>query len=236
MQLLEAKNIGPIYHFTDALSISYILSDNLLRGSKEFGEYYISFTRDKNFWNGYDNNSGIVPSFRINVDGTKLSNNHKIVPIDYFYKMLTSLGNQILQAEKELEAETDDLVKLDLEEYLDTLYAKHQSIFSKQKDEMEERLLLGKTNILPNFSSYVTSITLDKAKLSSAFSSKVYTLKARELYTDLASWGEVISLSDLRKQNSAEIAGLTDQQFLNDCFIPFIEFLCENNSIKLEVI
>lgn len=236
MQLLESKNIGTIYHFTDAIAISSILTDGLLKGSKEFGEYFISFTRDKNYWKGYDNNIGIIPSFRINVDGTKLSNNHKIVPIDYFYKMLTKLGNRIQQTESELESETDELVRLDIEEYLDSLNSRYHSIFSKRRDEMEERLLLGNNQFLTNLPSYILSLTLNKSILEKAFNSKLYVSKVREAYVDLASWGEVISLAELRKQNSAEIESLSDMEFLNDCFIPFIEFLCDNNSIKLEII
>jgi hypothetical protein len=73
--ILEAKQVGDLYHFTEASSILSILrNNNLLRGDNG----YISFTRDKDFYKRIKLRN---PShIRILVDGDALSNKFKLEP------------------------------------------------------------------------------------------------------------------------------------------------------------
>ena len=71
--LLEAKQVGLLYHATTLQSLIKILDTNTLKSSLESG---ISFTRNKNFT--YNNNP-----FILIFDGDKLSEHHKLQPFDY---------------------------------------------------------------------------------------------------------------------------------------------------------
>ena len=51
--LLEAKQVGPIYHFTSFDSLKNILQSNTIKGSwgnQDVKGKYVSVTRDKNLW------------------------------------------------------------------------------------------------------------------------------------------------------------------------------------------
>ena len=84
--LKEAKQVGPLYHYTSADGLKGILSSNRINASEEhyLGNdlYYVSFTRNKNFhmkganWN-------VKTDYRITLDGDKLSNKYKITPFAY---------------------------------------------------------------------------------------------------------------------------------------------------------
>ena len=79
--LLEAKSVGTIFHFTSWVGLAKILKSNKLRFPYQYD--YISFTRDPALWN--HNESAYWGLYRITVDGNKLSNKYKIEPFDYFH-------------------------------------------------------------------------------------------------------------------------------------------------------
>lgn len=84
--LNEAKQVGPLYHYTSADGLKGILSSNRINASEEnyLGNelYYISFTRNKNFHNK-GQKFGVKTEYRITLDGDKLSNRYKISPFAY---------------------------------------------------------------------------------------------------------------------------------------------------------
>ena len=80
LDLIEAKQAGPLYHFTSFDGLKGILESNTLKvgddSNFETGGNpgSISLTRNKNLW--------YFP-YRIELDGDKLSNNYKITPYQW---------------------------------------------------------------------------------------------------------------------------------------------------------
>lgn len=89
-KLNESKQVGIIYHFTNTVRLWHILHSDSLKCSlpndnaKE-KDFYISFTRDKNFHKQLRSN-GTTNNVRIAIDGNKLSNKYKINPFNYYKK------------------------------------------------------------------------------------------------------------------------------------------------------
>ena len=84
--LNEGKQVGTLYHYTSAAGLKSILQSNRINASEEYylgnDLYYISFTRNKNFYNkGFK--FGVKTEYRITLDGDKLSNRYKITPFAY---------------------------------------------------------------------------------------------------------------------------------------------------------
>ncbi len=84
--LIEAKQVGLLYHYTSKDGLKGILKDNKLRASEEYylGEelYFVSFTRNKDFHKkAYKFN--VKVDYRITLDGDKLSNKYRIKPFAY---------------------------------------------------------------------------------------------------------------------------------------------------------
>jgi hypothetical protein len=76
--LLEARQVGPLYHFTGVRGLELIMDTNMFRASPAYvsgdPSDRVSFTRNKNYyWN----------IIRIGVDGDKLSTKYKITPYSY---------------------------------------------------------------------------------------------------------------------------------------------------------
>ena len=71
--LMEAKQVGTLYHTTSLMGILGICRSNSI-GSQRYNG--ISFSRDKYNW--YDNGP-----FTLVIDGDKLSNNHKTYPFSF---------------------------------------------------------------------------------------------------------------------------------------------------------
>jgi len=74
--LVESKQVGVIYHFTNLESLIYILFENVIASSRQ---EYISFTRNYNLKNTYNKEkpwSGV----RIAVDGDMLTDRYKLSP------------------------------------------------------------------------------------------------------------------------------------------------------------
>jgi hypothetical protein len=84
--LEEGKQVGPLYHYTSADGLKGILQSNKINTSEEnyLGNelYYISFTRNKNFYKK-GSNFGVKTDYRITLDGDKLSDKYKITPFAY---------------------------------------------------------------------------------------------------------------------------------------------------------
>jgi len=91
-EIVEGKQRGTLYHFTNLKNLNYILKSDSLRVSTEFERLGISTTRNKNFGDvansqGLGLADGHSVNVRISLDGDKLSNKYKIVPtrdIEFF--------------------------------------------------------------------------------------------------------------------------------------------------------
>lgn len=97
-KLFESKQVGILYHFTNLINLYQIVKSNSLKTTnyvKDFNNlqksyniqgdlYYISFTRNKNFYKIPELNMEHPVSCRLTIDGNKLSNKFKIYPIDFF--------------------------------------------------------------------------------------------------------------------------------------------------------
>ena len=79
--LIEGKQVGTIYHFTKYENFISILDSGFKMGTLS-GSGVISFTRNKSAWNvpGSDIAS-MKPNVALVIDGDKLSNKYKIVPV-----------------------------------------------------------------------------------------------------------------------------------------------------------
>lgn len=95
--LVEAKNLGTLYHFTSVNSIEKILEENKLRPhaqtlKNEKEVFGCSLTRDKFFHKTGDRlDSGVAGiSARISLNGNKISERYKIFPFNWFYVFLST--------------------------------------------------------------------------------------------------------------------------------------------------
>jgi hypothetical protein len=80
--LKEAKQVGPLYHWTDFMGSLNIISQDFLKGylTDTFSSNpAISFTRNKNFYKG-NNKLATKPEISFVIDGDMLSNHYKIQP------------------------------------------------------------------------------------------------------------------------------------------------------------
>jgi hypothetical protein len=77
IDLLEAKQVGILYHFTTAENLLAILSSNKL-AAMNYSD--ISFTRNKNYLNEPGSYGKKLSLVRLSIDGDKLSQNYKISP------------------------------------------------------------------------------------------------------------------------------------------------------------
>lgn len=112
-QLIEAKQVGILYHYTSIPALLNILKQNSLRISSS-GRPYISFTRDKNFHKsarfGLSGNTDCV----IIVDGNKLSNSYKIEPYQYHFRDYDGISS----SSKDESEETVNRSILNLKKYI----------------------------------------------------------------------------------------------------------------------
>ena len=73
----ESKNLGILYHFTPIKNLLKIINSNkLIANDCDDLVTGVSLTRNKNL------NRGGCTWVRLSLDGTKLSNNHKIIPVN----------------------------------------------------------------------------------------------------------------------------------------------------------
>lgn len=115
--IYEAKQVGIVYHFTNYKNIIDILDDNILMiGNHD----YISTTRNKQF-------KKTNLQVRITLDGTKISNNYKIEPYNYFSNDFVGRG------EDEMEERIITRKLENLDKYIKKIDIKyHDSVFKYQ--------------------------------------------------------------------------------------------------------
>lgn len=85
--ILEAKQVGKLYHFTSIKNLKRIKECDCLIGRRyginaDRGSYFISTTRDKNLHKSFP--VGVAVEVRITLDGDKLSDKYKIFPFNFF--------------------------------------------------------------------------------------------------------------------------------------------------------
>jgi hypothetical protein len=83
LDLIEAKQVGTIYHFTTPKNVLDILSSNKLTAPDKPD---ISFTRNKNYLNDPGSYGKGFSLVRLSIDGDKLSQNYKISPFHNYEK------------------------------------------------------------------------------------------------------------------------------------------------------
>jgi hypothetical protein len=138
-ELYEAKQVGILYHFTNLISLYYIVKSNTLNSIRTVDScgnlwrtynlenkskwFYISFTRNKNLHK-------TVPAFnhpstcRITINGDKLSNKYKIYPINYF-KWHNEEDEECIIVQNNLKYLSDYVLKIEipnLKEFKNELY------------------------------------------------------------------------------------------------------------------
>lgn len=99
--LLEARQVGPIYHFTSFDSLKNILQSNTIKGSwgnQDVKGKYVSVTRDKNLWKTEPNLGAEEIQVALVLDGDKISNKYKIRP--YAYEPYRDLDRSGAEAEE----------------------------------------------------------------------------------------------------------------------------------------
>ena len=155
-QLLEEKNIGTLYHFTNLISLYMIIREdslvsnrsvesceNLLQSYNLYDKqnwYYISFTRNKNFHITSSGNIDSPITCSISIDGNKLSNYYKLYPINYFDSDYNTFEEK--EAEECIVVE-DDLPKLSkyiLSVKIPTFEAFKKEIEDGSSDEYQNKL------------------------------------------------------------------------------------------------
>lgn len=110
--IAEAKQVGTLYHYTSPDGADRILNSDRF-GSEHNG--YNSFTRNKNFhkhavdYGSKKSVNGVRTEISFEVDGDKLSNNHKITP-DSFYGRLSqrSIKTHSPSQKYKLDPDTDE--------------------------------------------------------------------------------------------------------------------------------
>jgi hypothetical protein len=73
LDLIEAKQVGVLYHFTSFYYLHDIIEDNFILKSTIMP--FVSFTRNKQM-----NTDTVSNSVRITIDGNKLSDKYRILP------------------------------------------------------------------------------------------------------------------------------------------------------------
>lgn len=108
--IVEAKNIGILYHYTSIRHTINILKTDIIYSSTRITKdnkkiKTFSTTRNKNFHKGIDRlNDGINGiSVRISLDGNKISNNYKIVPYNFFFRYNKTSTTRPIETESEEE-------------------------------------------------------------------------------------------------------------------------------------
>lgn len=101
--IIEAKQVGIIYHFTMLSAIPKIIADNFVLTSRRG---YISFSREPNPW-------FMKNEVRITIDGDKLSHHHAITPYADF-------PNKRFEAEERIKKPSvdisDAIIRIDINE------------------------------------------------------------------------------------------------------------------------
>jgi hypothetical protein len=148
LKLLEAKQVGILYHYTSIANALDICDQNELRPGEFDG---VSFTRNKNFHT--TEREEIQTGVKFVIDGDKLSENYKIQPFNYFHtpvqkQKCPSCGHMCPEYEKWCE-ECGTKLSFD--------YAKPEYIHKDYMDEQEELV----KSPIRNLSKYVIKVYID---------------------------------------------------------------------------
>jgi ribosome-binding factor A len=103
-ELLESKQVGSLYHYTDIEGAKGILGHNTIYASEINDNPSVSTTRDKNF-HKHDfkfpsksgtkrMRAGVSTDISFELDGNKLSNNKKISPYSYSKRLKAIRGSE----------------------------------------------------------------------------------------------------------------------------------------------
>jgi hypothetical protein len=141
LKLLEAKQVGILYHYTSIENAIKICKDNMLR---PMNYETVSFTRDKNF-HGVQRDS-IACGVKFVVDGDKLSENYKIQPFNYFNTSDKSHGSENKYYHYDYYDEQEEVVKSpirNLSKYVIKVYIDlhHADCFFEGFELEDERIL-----------------------------------------------------------------------------------------------
>lgn len=78
--ILEAKQVGTLYHYTSPERASQILTDNHLGKKRDA----VSLTRNKNFHK--QSREGVQTHVSFELDGDKISERHKTEPYNFYHQ------------------------------------------------------------------------------------------------------------------------------------------------------
>jgi len=148
IKLKEAKQIGPLYHFTDVESSINILNENKMfahsfhLNKKEYEG--ISFTRNKNF---YKNEPMITsrPQIGLIFDGAKISQKFRVLPFNFFSRKaryISDLHNYNEFEEKVIVPSGKEFVVSD---YLIGIFITNFKDWDRNEDEIKELIDLVKS-------------------------------------------------------------------------------------------
>ena len=153
--LREAKQVGPLYHFTNIEFLSNILQLGLkLKPNNSTlpqhkNTYYTSVTRDKSGAGVIDYLSNMTEfNVRIQLDGNKISERYKVEPIN--------IENVWMAGDKDWEKSTkfpelfEERIISKKSGYLNPIYITQIDTIIPE-DEIEDEELLDKVNIIDQF-------------------------------------------------------------------------------------
>jgi len=142
---LEEKQVGILYHFTTLNNLINIANENFMLKASTRNNYpenfkkFVSFTRDKNLFTPGENETLV----RIVIDGSKLSNNYKIVPYsDLHWK------NKLSHRERNLSQSEEIITKEEVKIF--NCIKSIDILGSKPSDEVLKKIQALKRNISIN--------------------------------------------------------------------------------------
>jgi hypothetical protein len=187
----EAKNIGDVYHFTNIPSLVKMVKSDTITPSKstepldrrskrylnydgdELPEaedpdsyyYYISTTRENDFWKRNPEISGTM--IRIKLDGSKISQNYKVTPFSFFTSNISkSKIGYVNESEERIVLKSNKGIQLS--KYLkkiDLIWEPLLQIYKRKPITIQRNLeLLFNSNI--NFNIIKSGKTLSELDLS----------------------------------------------------------------------
>ena len=149
--LVEGKQVGSLYHFTDITKAREILQSGVMfthmEKFKQSERIFtcVSTTRDKNFWD-VPRELGARAQVRFNLNGDAISNRYQIKPFNYFNSMGARGDNPAYNESEEIiiiPARNDgfkfDDYLIDITCDLNVLYKNNQRRFSEY-EEMEQHM------------------------------------------------------------------------------------------------
>ena len=148
--LNEAKQVGPLYHFTSIIKAQEIINSGIIIGHPEkFRKsdkrfFCVSTTRDKNFWD-VPRDIGARVEVRFSLDGNTISNKYPVKPFNFFFTKGRPTNAPDIESE-EVIILNPKKVGFEFKNYLievtcdlNVIYRKNQSKFTEY-DEMAQHM------------------------------------------------------------------------------------------------